>query len=152
MNEHVYRVSDQGVLVHNACSTSLKFLNHIFNGEINSRGNATGLHHIGTSINLGYAQVSKIAGRQNTLGVYEANIKIYNHQTKQWITKNNISTMFPDHWSRDDVIKSIKRATNDPEKHLIGHNKYEGIDPQTGMTIIFTTNSNNELTSAYPKL
>ncbi|MDR3109284.1 MAG: EndoU domain-containing protein [Planctomycetaceae bacterium] len=152
LNEHVYRITNEGALVHNACSTSLRFLNHIFNGEINRAGKATGLHHIGTSVNLNYAKVTKIQGTQNATGVYNASIEIYDHQTRQWVQKGNVSTMFPDHWSRDDVFKAIKGATNDPLKRTIGNNKYEGTDSVTGMTIIFTINKQNELTSAYPKL
>jgi hypothetical protein len=152
LNEHVYRVTESGILVHNECTTSLKFLNHIFNGEINSKGKATGLHHVGTSVNLGSAKVEPIPGTKNAMGVYKAKIEVYDSNTHQWVAKNTESTMFPDHWSREDVFKAIKGATNDPSTKNLGDNKFEGTDPQTGMTIIFTINQNNELTSAYPKL
>jgi hypothetical protein len=84
--------------------------------------------------------------------VFESKIEVYDSNTRQWVTKNTNSTRFPDHWSREDVFKAIKGATNDPSAKNLGDNKFEGTDPQTGMTIIFTINQNNELTSAYPKL
>jgi len=86
------------------------------------------------------------------MGVYRANIKVYDHTKKAWVTKNTPSTMFPDHWSRDEVMRAVKSATNDPSRQVIGSNKFIGVDQQTGMKIIFTTNANNELTTAYPDL
>ncbi len=88
-------------------------LKHIFEGEINRSGKATGLHHI--SNGLKKARVKEILSGPNKYGIYTAFVEIFDPETNSW--KPKFSSLFPDQYSQQDVISVIMNALSSaPQK------------------------------------
>ncbi len=79
---------------------------HILDGEINFRGFGTGGHYARSS-NTRVTQVTKPADAN---GVIEARIQIRDPNTGSWIDKPAKTTIFPDHWSKRQVMVEIESA------------------------------------------
>lgn len=74
---------------------------HIFEGNITKKGDATGYHS--TSID----NTSKVITKRtepDAYGVYEANVEV------NGVTKGGISSMYPDNWSPQKIIDEIQHA------------------------------------------
>jgi hypothetical protein len=79
-------------------------LTHIFAGEINRRGRATGFHSRPNGVDPKGSGVARVVDRPNRLGVYTAVI---------WIGRRNrtkFSSLYPDRLSRKQVITAILAA------------------------------------------
>ncbi len=87
-----------------------KGLKHIFRGEINSVGNAVGVHHI-SAINAGTARIVPNSIEQITNGFYKASVEVLDN-SGNWITKADKSTFFPDTWDEVRVMQEIQSAKN----------------------------------------
>ncbi len=77
-------------------------LEHLLEGNINNAGLAGGFHHIDSSVGV----VDSILNTKtiNGLELYEAKVTI------NGVRKSGISTMFPDKWSRQQVVDAIEEA------------------------------------------
>jgi hypothetical protein len=100
---------------------------HIFIGNINSQGQATGVHHkdaLGTKV--------KLVGTRTELGkgFYRSSIEIKN-SSDDWVAKGAPSTFFPDGWSKKQVKEQITRACNNPTKTFQGSRWTSVIDGLT---------------------
>ena len=75
---------------------------HVLEGNINNAGAAGGFHHIDSSVGI----VDSILNTKtiNGLEIYEAKVTI------NGVRKLGKSTMFPDKWSRQQVIDAIEEA------------------------------------------
>jgi len=125
-------------------------LDHILNGGINARGRAVGFHWRGKGCTNQNARIrpNTTPSRPNAHGVYEAEVDIYNQRTGQWVSKDQKSSFFPDHWTAKDVESAISEAY--ANKTPIGTNGWEGTT-SSGMKIKGYVNEAGEITTAYPK-
>lgn len=83
-------------------------LSHIFQGEINRRGKATGFHSRPGGQDPHGARVSQIKGQPNRVGVYTAQVEVLDPDTGQW--KSKFSSMYPDSMSQQQVVDGILHA------------------------------------------
>ena len=120
-----------------------KTLEHIFDGTINAKGNATGYHYSMVSDSKG----SIIDGTRSDTdenGVFTAKVKVKN------VRKNGFSSFYPESWTPQQVVDAInvayKVAVNDsknPRGSLwIGY--YENLE------IDMYLDNNKKITTAYP--
>jgi len=118
-------------------------LNHIFNGNINSKGKATGYHYNNISDSKG----SIIEGTQSKTdkhGVFKAQVKV------DGVKKNGFSSFFPSDWSPQEVVDAINTAydyaladSDNPEGELwIGYCNDLEID--------MYLNDSKKITTAFP--
>jgi toxin len=117
-------------------------LKHILQGDKGGGG-----HHL-PSLAAGDHTLVNIPTSPNNKGVYRATIKYENYNGKIVTTTK---TMFPDHWTPQEVIDRISEAYKDTNKINIEGNKYIGKD-RTGMEIMMYINENGNIISAHPKL
>ncbi|WP_051309603.1 EndoU domain-containing protein [Desulfogranum japonicum] len=82
-------------------------LTHIFQGEINRQGKATGFHSRPGGIDTKNAKVLRILAGPNSRGVYTAQAALLNREGK-WLTK--FSSFFPDSMDKKDIITAILHA------------------------------------------
>ena len=74
----------------------------------------------------------KVLGKRNKFGVYKAEIEVFNETSKKWVKKVDRvgdikeSTMFPDHWTKEDIVKAINEAFENRVK-TSKNNIYEGM-------------------------
>lgn len=95
-----------------------KGLKHIFQGEINLVGKASGIHHF-SAIQEGTARLvgSKIPVGPPNSGIYKAVVEVKN-DAGQWIKKvdangnDQYSTFYPDNWDKLKVMEEIEHAAN----------------------------------------
>ncbi|HXG23650.1 MAG TPA: EndoU domain-containing protein, partial [Chthonomonadales bacterium] len=125
---------------------------HIFPGEINGAGSATGFHHVGNGIwHQSFARIVRITKPPNQLGVYQAEIQIFNHVTRTWVTKARPSTFFPNHWSRRDVLRAVRTAYLDAIRNRhIAPNVNGFWERQRGRLTIRRWVHNGRIHTAYP--
>jgi len=122
---------------------------HIFHGEFNHAGRATGFHHRGSVGHHGKARISKIYGHPNEQGVYKAKVELFDPSTGQWVPKGPVSTFFPDNWSRARVLREIRGAfQNQMSWPEAGSGQWRGISP-SGMKIGGTLKG-GDIKTAYP--
>jgi Domain of unknown function (DUF4157)/Bacterial EndoU nuclease len=124
-----------------------KTIKHIFEGEINKIGKATGVHHIDAIIN-GNARISKITKPMNSSGVFEGTVEVFDSVTKKWIAKKFPSTFFPTKWSKTKTLEEISSAFNNPSR-IISGNSFEGIS-NSGIKIKGYLNAAGEIDTAFP--
>ena len=123
-------------------------MEHIFQGEINSKGQATGFHHEGSIGHSGKARIIQVVQGPNLRGVYRGKVEIFNTKTAQWVQKSVPSTFYPKTWSRSKVISEIKSAYKNG--CIIG-NKFSGVS-NSGITIEGYVNQKGyDINTAYPK-
>ena len=118
-------------------------LNHIFDGEINRKGEATGFHYEGIEGSSG----SVIPGTRtepNAKGVYHGNVKV------NGVSKRGFSTFFPRAWSPQKIVDSINQAYENRTFEEGSRNTYTGIN-SNGVTITMFINRNGKIISAFPK-
>ena len=108
--DHVYRLFDAGVLVHNARYDFLD-IEHVFKG---SRGGGFH-HHVGE-----LAGTAKVSGAYpcpaNPWGVYKAYVLVLDTSTGGFVNKKppGYSTFFPKHWNVSKTAKEIEFAFKGP--------------------------------------
>ncbi|MEW9675734.1 EndoU domain-containing protein [Lentibacillus sp. L22] len=118
-------------------------LEHIFEGELNSRGNAVGFHYDGLPTKKGEV-IPGTETKPNEDGVYEAKIKV-NGTTKK--SNGGKSTLFPKDWNSQQVVDAINEAYD--AKTFISGNTYEGLTAD-GMVIRMYLDQNEKIISAFP--
>ncbi len=89
-------------------------LTHIFEGEINRKGKATGLHHMPGGKAPEGTRLKKILSPPNKAGIYTALVEVLDRNSGRW--KEKFSSLFPDRASRQDLIKAILNAYRNREK------------------------------------
>lgn len=115
-------------------------IKHIFEGEVNHKGEAKGYHYEGIANTAGQI----IPGTRtipNAHGVYRGNVLINE------VPKRGFSTFFPQRWSPQQVVNSINQAYVN-RRHVSG-NRYYGY--ANGVKIEMFLNPNGKITSAFPK-
>ncbi len=120
-------------------------LEHILEGQLNTRGKAVGFHYEG----MPTAKGEIIPGTEsipNKFGVYNAKVEV-NGVPKT--ANGGLSSFYPKSWNSQDIVDSINEAYSN--KTFVRGNKYIGT-LSTGMKIEMFIDSSGKVISAYPKL
>jgi len=116
---------------------------HIFEGEINRKGEPTGFHHRPNGQNPANAKVVSIRDKPNRAGVYTAKIEV--NAGSDWRSKN--SSFFPDKLSREEVLDIIVHAY----KNRTSGNKQPWSGPSGhGYTVRGYTSNRGGINTAFP--
>ena len=116
-------------------------LEHIFKGNINKRGNATGYHYEGYEDALGKV-VSGTRSKVDDLGVYRAKVEV------DGITKVGYSTFFPENMTPQEIVDLINEAYDNCEI-ILGTDKYAGL-ASNGLEIHMYLDDAGKITTAFP--
>ncbi|HZS79175.1 MAG TPA: EndoU domain-containing protein, partial [Ktedonobacteraceae bacterium] len=138
-HDHTFVVGVEQWVVHN-CNFAPGAEQHIFEGEINKRGLATGYHWEGTPGTPGEV----IPGTEtppDARGVYQAQVRV------SGVTKRGFSSFFPKSMTRQEVLDSIEEAYNN-RLHITG-NTYLG-ETSSGMVVQMFLNTADQIISAFP--
>ncbi|EGJ41684.1 EndoU domain-containing protein [Streptococcus sanguinis] len=118
---------------------------HIFEGDINKKGQSGGYHYDmveGTSGNIIEGTKGSVL---NDAGVYEAKVEVNGIPKK---ANGGYSTFFPDHMSPQEVVDAINEAYSN--KVLAHGNKYIG-KSSNGLKIgMYIRESDGKIISAFP--
>ena len=118
---------------------------HIFEGDINKKGQSGGYHYDmveGTSGNIIEGTKGSVL---NDAGVYEAKVEVNGIPKK---ANGGYSTFFPDHMSPQEVVDAINEAYSN--KVLAHGNKYIG-KSSNGLKIgMYIRKSDGKIISAFP--
>ena len=120
-----------------------KTLEHIFDGTINGKGNATGYHYNQVTDSKGEI-ITGTESKKDSRGVFTAKVKVSGKK------KNGFSTFYPEEWTPQQVVDAINEAyayalndKSNPHGSLwIG---YSG-----DLEIDMYLDSNKKITTAYP--
>jgi len=120
-----------------------KTLEHIFDGTINGKGNATGYHYNQVTDSKGEI-ITGTESKKDSRGVFTAKVKVSGKK------KNGFSTFYPKEWTPQQVVDAINEAyayalndKSNPHGSLwIG---YSG-----DLEIDMYLDSNKKITTAYP--
>ena len=123
-------------------------MEHIFQGEINRKGQATGFHHEGSIGHSGKARIIQVVQGPNLRGVYAGRVEIFNTKTATWVQKSVLSTFYPKTWSRSKVISEIKSAYKNG--CIIG-NKFSGVSNSGVIIEGYVNQKGYDINTAYPK-
>lgn len=140
--EGIYEKSDLAVLK-NIEIFNDSAIEHIFVGQINEGGNATGYHYDGIKDTAGRI-IPGTESQVNQFGVYEAKVEVNGIKK---ITNNGYSTFFPADMSPQQVVDAINEAYNN-KKYSQG-NTYSGVTGG-GIKINMYIDGNGKIISAYP--
>lgn len=127
----------------NTKSFAKKTLEHIFDGTINGKGNATGYHYNQVTDSKGEI-ITGTESKKDSRGVFTAKVKVSGKK------KNGFSTFYPEEWTPQQVVDAINEAyayalndKSNPHGSLwIG---YSG-----DLEIDMYLDSNKKITTAYP--
>ncbi len=120
-------------------------LGHIFEGAINRRGKPTGFHSRPAGKDPQHARLVKLLSPANQSGVYTARVAIYDAREQRW--KEKFSTLFPDSFSRQQVIETVLYAWQ--HRRTGQSNKWEGPSGK-GFTVQGYLNNRGNINTAYP--
>ena len=121
-------------------------MEHIFHGEINRKGQATGFHHEGSIGHNTRARITNITRKQNLHGVYVGNVEIFDSTKGKWIKKTIASSFYPKTWSRSRVISEIKSAYHNG--CIIG-NKFSGVSTSGVVISGYVNQKGYDINTAY---
>ena len=141
----MYNMDDLANLKHTENFTE-KSLSHIFEGDINRRGQAGGYHYDMVEGNSGKIIEGTKGPALNDAGVYEAKVEVNGTLKK---ANGGNSTFFPDHMSPQEVVDTINEAYEARVFDTNSRNIYEGIS-KNGMKITMYLDSNEKIISAFP--
>ncbi len=129
-----------------------KGLKHLFRGEINSSGVASGVHHI-SAVRAGTARIVPSSIETIADGFYKASVEILDN-SGNWISKTEKSTFFPDAWDEIRVMQEIQSAANNRVGNFIentsSYQKYFGTSTSgQRIYIVRTPPYNNNIFTAW---
>ena len=140
----MYNLDDLAKLQHTENFTE-KSLIHIFEGDINRRGQAGGYHYDmveGTSGSIIEGSKGPVL---NDAGIYEAKVEVNGIPKK---ANGGYSTFFPDRMSPQEVVDTINEAYSNME--LMDGSRYSGTS-RNGIDIEIILNSEGKIITAYPQ-
>lgn len=141
----MYNLDDLANLKHTENFTE-NSLSHIFEGDINRRGQAGGYHYDMVEGTSGKIIEGTKGPALNDAGVYEAKVEVNGTLKK---ANGGNSTFFPDHMSPQEVVDTINEAYEARVFDTNSRNIYEGIS-KNGMKITMYLDSNEKIISAFP--
>lgn len=119
-------------------------IEHIFLGNINSKGQATGYHYDEINDSPGHI-VEGTESQKDENGIYRAKVEVNNILKSG---NNGYSTFFPDECSPQEVIDMINEAYQNRQK--IRGNTYRGSSGEVIIEMYLT--DKDKIISAYPIL
>ena len=141
----MYNMDDLANLKHTENFTE-KSLSHIFEGDLNRRGQSGGYHYDMVESTSGSIIEGTKGPDLNDAGVYEARVEVNGIPKK---ANGGYSTFFPDHMSPQEVVDTINEAYETREFKIKTRNTYEGFS-KNGMKITMYLDSDEKIVSAYP--
>ena len=141
----MYNMDDLANLKHTENFTE-KSLSHIFEGDLNRRGQSGGYHYDMVESTSGSIIEGTKGPDLNDAGVYEARVEVNGIPKK---ANGGYSTFFPDHMSPQEVVDTINEAYETREFKIKTRNTYEGFS-KNGMKITMYLDSDEKIISAYP--
>ena len=141
----MYNMDDLANLQHTENFTK-KSLIHIFEGDINRRGQAGGYHYDMVEGTSGSIIEGTKSPALNNAGFYEAKVEVNGIPKKG---NEGYSTFFPDHMSPQEVVDTVNEAYETRVFNTKSRNIYEGIS-KNGMKITMYLDSENKIISAFP--
>ena len=141
----MYNLDDLANLKHTENFTE-KSLSHIFEGDLNRRGQSGGYHYDMVEGTSGSIIEGTKGPTLNDVGVYEARVEVDGIPKK---ANEGYSTFFPDHMSPQEVVDTINEAYETRQFKIKTRNTYEGFS-KNGMKITMYLDSDKKIISAYP--
>lgn len=141
----MYDMDDLANLKHTENFTE-KSLSHIFEGDLNRRGQSGGYHYDMVESTSGSIIEGTKGPALNDAGVYEARVEVDGIPKK---ANGGYSTFFPDHMSPQEVVDTINEAYETRQFKIKTRNTYEGFS-KNGMKITMYLDSDEKIISAYP--
>ena len=120
-----------------------KTLEHIFDGTINSKGNATGYHYSKVTDSKGKI-ISGTESNKDNHGVFTAKVKV------SGVKKNGFSSFYPEDWSPQQVVDAINEAYNDALGDKSNPHGSLWIGYSGNLEIDMYLDNNQKITTAYP--
>ncbi len=140
-----YNMDDLAKLQHTENFTE-KSLIHIFEGDINRRGQAGGYHYDMVEGTSGSIIEGTKSPALNDAGICEAKVEVNGIPKKG---NEGYSTFFPDRMSPQEIVDTINEAYETRVFDTKSRNSYEGIS-KNGMKITMYLDSEKKIISAYP--
>lgn len=81
---------------------------HVLLGGFNKHGKPVGFHHAPNGVAPSGRRIDRILKRFPD-GSYMARVSIWDHE-RGWVPKPGRHTMFPDHWTSEQVVEAGKQA------------------------------------------
>ena len=122
-------------------------LEHIFEGEINRRGNAVGFHYENYPTTRGEI-ITGTKTNPNNFGVYRGKIKV---DGRVKTTNRGESTFFPEDWTPQQVIDSINVAYLNKDFVQGTNGKYRGITSSGFKIEMYLDGITKKIKSVFPK-
>ena len=118
-------------------------LNHIFDGTINSKGNATGYHYNQVTDAKGEI-IAGTESKKDGHGVFTAKVKV------SGVKKNGFSSFYPESWTPQQVVDAINEAYEDALSDKSNPHGSLWIGYSGDLEIDMYLDSNKKITTAYP--
>ena len=118
-------------------------LEHIFDGTINKKGEATGYHYDPVSDSKG-SIIKGTDSKPDAHGVYTAKVKV------NGVKKNGFSSFYPDDWTPQQVVDAINQAYDDALSDDSNPHGDLWIGYAGDLEIDMYLNNKKKITTAYP--
>lgn len=118
-------------------------LAHIFDGTINSKGNATGYHYSNVTDSKGEI-IAGTESEKDSRGVFTAKVKV------NGVKKNGFSTFYPESWTPQQVVDAINDAYEDALSDKSNPHGSLWIGHSGDLEIDMYLDNNKKITTAYP--
>lgn len=129
--------------LNNTKNFAKKTLEHIFDGTINSKGNATGYHYSKVTDSKGKIISGTESGKDDH-GVFTAKVKV------SGVKKNGFSSFYPEDWTPQQVVDAINEAYNDALSDKSNPHGSLWIGYSGDLEIDMYLNNKKKITTAYP--
>lgn len=120
-----------------------KTLAHIFDGSINSKGNATGYHYTQVTDSKGEV-IEGTESQKDRHGVFTAKVKV------NGVKKNGFSSFYPEDWTPQEVVDAINEAYEDAISDTSNPHGELWIGYSGDLEINMYLDSNKRITTAFP--
>ena len=120
-----------------------KTLEHIFDGTINSKGNATGYHYSKVKDSKGEIIPGTESDRDGH-GVFTAKVKV------SGVKKNGFSSFYPEDWTPQQVVDAINEAYDDALSDKSNPHGSIWIGYSGDLEIDMYLDNNKKITTAFP--
>ena len=118
-------------------------LEHIFDGTINSKGNATGYHYTGVTDSKGEV-IAGTESKKDAHGVFTGKVKV------SGVKKNGFSSFYPEEWTPQQVVDAINEAYKDALSDKSNPHGDLWIGYSGDLEIDMYLNSSKKITTAFP--
>lgn len=118
-------------------------LEHIFDGTINGKGNATGYHYNQVTDSKGEI-IAGTESKKDSRGVFTAKVKVSGKK------KNGFSSFYPEEWTPQQVVDAINEAYADALGDKSNPHGSLWIGYSGDLEIDMYLDSNKKITTAYP--